>query len=259
MAKYIRVIEKIDNINKKIILRFNDCNDCPLMRFDSKKLEVKCLKFSNEGNKTINDFVVEFDDYGDLTEIIDTPKWCQLDNTIDELDNNTKAYFITESGVFISNDNVEKNLPVYDKSFLNRVKKNKNKKTKLPQDFLPNIISNHFNNMMDELDNEKFSDYDFNNSDNIFDFNDVDPMNQEFDWLTNNTPSNNTNRISIELCSHCNGYSVETKRDINNGMCDSCFEKHGEDEHIMKQTFIKNFRIKRGVKNNNYDFKIIEQ
>lgn len=234
MSKYLKVIKNIDNINKKIALKVNRCNDCPLVRYDKKNASIICIK--NKNNKFIkNEFILSFETNG-MQEIakIDIPTWCDLCNTFAELEESEITYYIRDSSVMISHDNKERNLPLYDSEILNKYSKTQN-----------NIKLNDVNINKPKQTRVLEEEEDEDEDDIIF-------------FKKHDDNQKTINVIHEEECSCCGGKSTTIIRNINNGMCDECIELYKDDIIMIKQAIINNFRLKRGIKNLiNKKFKII--
>ena len=225
MTKYIRVLENMCS-SDNVILKFNKCNDCPLVRFNSKLLEVNCRKFSDgNGENIINGLITGFYK-NELIEDVDIPKWCKLHDTIGDIDSCDETYLITEFSVMKSTNPILKKSPVVDKTLTNR-----------------KITTNHKNHHYYD------GSFDFYNEDNTFD--DFFQMNDDFDYVV----SNGCNHQKQERCSSCGEENDDVNRHINYGMCQSCYDMKKDDTDYMKQMYIKNFRIKRGVHKNDVLFK----
>lgn len=229
MTKYIRLIKEIQNYSKKVILRFDKCNDCPLMVYDKKNLTVSCRKFSNGVDRIINNSILDNGKKG-IKDKIEIPEFCGLKNNIYDLEESNDTYLITEQSVLISRMQCEKNLPIYNISNLKKITEVEKDK----YDFSPNptVNSNLFDDILEDTDYEDEDEDDDNDNDNI-------------------------NNDIMVVCSVCGGYSVDINRNVNNGMCLSCFDIYKDNDYKIKQSYVNNFRIKRGIMYVNKNFKLV--
>lgn len=246
MVKYIRVIEKIDDVNKKIILRFDKCNDCPLMIYKESEVSACCRKFSNGKDKVINYFILQYQN--EELETINVPEWCGLCNNLNDLEDSKSTFLITEDSIKVSLNNNEKNLPIYNISYFKNIIKGKKGTTNI----IPmTILANTLNSTTKSIDEEED---DFYNCDNPFDLSGGDYVVSGNDY----TPITHVVIPKVEMCSLCSCFDESVDRLLNNGMCSSCTEKYRTDEQKLKESFIRNFRLKRGVKNINSNFKLVK-
>ena len=271
MTKYIRVLEQIQGKPTKIILRFNICNDCPLMSFSKKEFSVSCRKFkNNDENNIINDFVLDYDDKG-LIENIPIPVWCELPKDIHSLNLYDETYLKKGDKILTSKGKIEKNLPIYDIDFMKRVLKNNiisNKDDFVPMtivcDALNDIVSDNEGTEI-EINNKNPFDFDY---DRIIDdgslksflskhreIEEEEDDDDNFEYIRRSLPTT----PPILVCSYCGGQDVSVNRDINNGMCETCYNTYKDNEVIMQQSLISNFRLKRGAIFVGRHFKVIEK
>lgn len=232
MTKYIRVIEKIQGEDKKIILRFNKCIDCPLMLENKLDKSLSCRKFIDNSNNNIIT--------NDSIESIGIPTWCELPNNIYDLNLSSETYLKKYNKIFTSYNNVDKNIPIYDVSFF---KKLLNKPNINLNEIKPFTIKN----------NENPFDLEY---DHIIDGNDdkkkinlgikkrevEEEEEDDYDYIY---PKRNTYSPSL-ICSLCGERHESVKRDVHNGMCDNCYYVK-YDETLLHKSIINNFRLKRGA------------
>ena len=284
MTKYIRVIEKINGEDKKIVLRFNKCNDCPLMVEGKRDFIVSCRKFNINGNKIINDFV-DYDVNNGELQTIPVPNWCGLPNDIYDLNLYKETYMKIGNSLLTSTGNIEKNLPIYDISYMKQILKKQDTDFNniLPITLVDNRITDMVENPFDfEYDRIIYRGNDILNPPKhreVEEEEDDDDREQEY-LSTMGTPIRQLPHLreveeeeddddyvspirvttpTILVCSCCGGHDTSVIRDINNGMCETCYNTYKDDIIKLKQSFINNFRLKRGVIFVDRDFKLIEQ
>jgi len=220
--KYLRLYKfdsKTDKIsNEKIILRISGCQYCPLMRYE-KDNKCVCRYFKYFHNNILQTDIRTIG----IRYNIFIPSWCELPESINELWKSDQIFEINTIGIRVHYRNDIKNN--YSTQIISAEYYNENHNKGL-LNYLPALITQSvFNNL--EEDND-----------------------EEIKKEIINT--------SYEICSICGEEDETVIRNEHNGMCDDCWELAQNDETILKQAFINNFRLKRKVNIKTDDFKFID-
>jgi len=229
MSKYLRTVTKINGINQKVILKIDNCQHCPMMKFHQQSCIATCRLFESEQGNIIDDFVLDYNvNSGKVHGDIKIPTWCRLAELESQLDFDNKTYTIHNDKVLSSDAIVDSNLPVHVAS---EVKENEELDI---MELLPALVtasvfknSNTRELTPDEAYEQAYLEYE--NYGGNYSFN-------------KRTPPVSKHGI----CSLCGEEDDTVNRNTNHGMCDGCWEVSFDNDDRKKQAFINNFRMKRG-------------
>lgn len=224
MSRFLRSIQKIEGINQKVILQVESCAECPLVKFHEDMCLATCRAFdSNQGN-VVDDFVVNY--HVETLEILDEiaiPKWCELAEHVGQLDFDSKTYTVFNDKILTSDAITGEELPTYKASELN------GKTVSNMQDLLPAIVvANMFTKSGEMTPDEAY-----------------EQAYCEYEDVGTTTPAR---VIKHDKCSLCGDEDESVDRDVNHGICDTCWKVSKDNDERKKQAFINNFRMKRGEK-----------
>lgn len=199
--KYIKT--KVNDRN--VILQFNNCNICPLMKFDKNNLNVVCSFCENKKIESVNGYSVHKGVSVPFNKV-NIPKWCHLPSNIIESQNSNYVYSkYTIDKYYIQFD--EKVLPIIN-----------NNVVELDHTHYRIKIKNEYKQIIDK--------YIFN-----------DENNDENKKIKKD--------IILNKCSCCGQNKEKINRYENLGMCDECWEKNKKDNFTKYFSYINNFRLKR--------------
>ena len=207
MSKFLRTIQEIDGKNKEIILQIEGCHNCPLVKFHSLIQLSTCRTFGSIQGNVVDDL---------LSEKIDSPKWCQLTDDVEMLDD--KTYHIYNDKLIITNEISNKKLQIY----------NINTISKTP------IL-----NVVDLINKSETCDY--SHDSNLAYEHAYTEYEEDNFTLEYSKPIKKYN-----ICSLCGEEDKSVNRNVNHGICDDCWGVSYNNEERKKQSFINNFRMKRG-------------
>jgi hypothetical protein len=239
MAKYLKTLDKEGNL---VIHKIFGCEDCILMSYNNNTSQCKCRCFANEKDNILFDFIIIFYNDGEYVyEHIEIPKWCGLSNSLDD---------VSDSKFFISNNDSK----IY---VLNKiVYKSDEIKFLLPRRTFDHInYKDIFSFKVLAEDISYVLNYKSQSIDNIINkLNIIDNTN-----IIIKEDNSNIKKIEIKLdiCSSCGEQKENVDRNVNLGMCIDCWNQNNNDETIKKQTFIKNFRLKRQCIFTNEQYKLV--
>ena len=253
MSKYLRTVQKIDGINQKVILQVESCTHCPLMKFHQQTCLATCRIFSNSQTNVVDDFVINYNiNTGEIHDKIPIPKWCLLPDKKNQLDFEIKTYIVYNDKVLTSDAIIDPDLPVYiagdvDGELVFNSKKEKlidkeNLNKLLPALVAASVFTPNTNLTGEEAYEQAYSDYE----------------NYSGNYNDNSSIPQFVSKHNI--CSLCGEEDETVNRNINHGMCDSCWEVSHKDDKRKKQAFINNFRMKRGesFKTENYNTTVLK-
>ncbi len=229
--------------NKKSIIKMDGCQHCPLMKFKLIDSVCLCRKFTDgNGLNVIEPWVLDHTDSGLILGIINTPNWCKLSNSLDELKKDRTTYKPFISSILIEENDMcnDDELPLID------IDKLSLKSPEKVYDYLMFLV-----------DRSSITNIYPNRINYFGSVNDTDYYDDEYYGGTKYEPEYKSKH---KICSSCGEEDETVKRNINYGMCESCWKLNSSDEERMKQAFINNFRMKR---KNNFDynktFKVIKE
>lgn len=240
--------------NKKVIMAIDGCQNCPLMRLHDDEMMSTCRVFLDKVKKgnVLDDWVVNYNDFGTIFDIIKIPSWCELPETMTDMFFHKHTFKPNPISIVCSNsdDNDDFNLEIIS------IKKLKEKN----QNIIYKILNdNKYSD--DNEDDEDDDDYPFKTeSDYINNFqNTKDNFDREYEEWENGMgySSDTISTPIVETCSLCGEEHDTVDRMINNGMCTPCYDLHKDNKDKMNQSFINNFRLKRKINILHEPFKIV--
>ena len=114
MYKYIKTFYN----DKKVILKLDSCNSCPLLKIDKSTFSCKCKYFYDDvsNSNTVLDMMLYYNFKTNIVyDYIRIPRWCALPSSLSELYKSTNTYRIMTNGLYILGaDNDGVNLDVID-------------------------------------------------------------------------------------------------------------------------------------------------
>jgi len=231
MQKYIRTYYD----NSKLIIKLSGCNQCPLLSYNKITNKCYCRYYCNNGSSLLleNMDIVYSDSFNKIYTQINIPKWCKLCDTLGDLYNNRHTFKILKTGIRVNtldNDGINLKILNSDKPYADIIiNMNKYIHEDLPITSTNNNLPATTNTIKPHL---------FVNN------------------LLNNTLTKESKKSYCE-CSMCKEEDETVSRDKNFGMCEDCWELFEDDDIRKRQAYINNFRLKRNIKNNNFNFKTV--